>query len=240
MRRTTGSRRFVRLLGVATIAVAALALNACDPPLTPTADYQFNGTKAACGGDAPALTALGTGSFATESVDGKSWKVQRFNDDSGVKLSPTTNEVGSNGVYTVVVLFRTTGTSGYNRIADFKNGTADTGLYVYNGTLKFYNQAAGTSTPIGTTFVQVAMTRASNGAVNGYVDGAKQFTFTDSANDGVITNNTLRFFQDNTSGSATTEASPGAVARIRVYNKALTASEVSGLDQLPANPCSTT
>jgi hypothetical protein len=238
MRRSTGSRRSLRLLSVAAIALAALALNGCDPPLTPTADYQFNGTRKACGNDAPALTSLGTTSFATEPVDGKNWKVQRFNDNSGVKLSPTTNEV-SDSVYTVVVLFRISEPAGFNRLIDFKNGISDTGLYDQGGILRFYTAAAGTSVKIGTTFVQVALTRASNKTVAGYVDGAKQFSFTDSSNDAVIFSSTLRFFQDNTGGGATNEASPGAVARIRLYNKALTASEVSGLDQLPASPCST-
>ena len=55
----------------------------------------------------------------------------------------------------------------------------------------------------------------------------------------MLLNETLRFFQDNTSGGAGNEASPGAVARIRLYNKALTADEVAALNQLPANPCST-
>lgn len=215
-----------------------MALNGCGSAPVPTADYQFNGTTRACRNAAPALTGLGTTSFAIESVDGKNWKVQRFDDDSGLQLSPTTNEVASD-VYTIVVLFRISAPDGFVRLIDFRNGTADSGLYSQNGHLSFYNIAAGTTPTIGTTFVQVALTRASNGTVVGYVDGTQQLSFPDSASQGVLLDETLRFFQDNTSGGGGNEASPGAVARIRLYDKALTASEVAALNQLPAGPCST-
>jgi concanavalin A-like lectin/glucanase superfamily protein len=239
MRRTTVSRRFLRVVGAAAVALTALALNGCTPAPTPTADYQFNGTTKACKNAAPALTGLGTTGFATESVDGKTWKVQTFDDNSGVQLSPTAAEMAP-GVYTIVVLFRVSAPEGFVRLIDFKNGTNDTGLYGQAGLLSFYNYAGGTSPTIGTTYVQVALTRASDGTVSGYVDGAQQFTFTDTANAGVISDDTLRFFQDNTSGGSGNEASPGAVARIRLYDKALTATEVGNLNQLPASPCSTT
>ena len=68
------------------------------------------------------------------------------------------------------------------------------------------------------------------------MDDAQQFSFTDSASQGVLLDETLRFFQDNTSGGSSNEASPGAVARIRLYNKALTAEEVAALNQLPRQP----
>jgi concanavalin A-like lectin/glucanase superfamily protein len=239
MRRTTGSRRFLRVVGAVAIALTAMALNGCTPGPTPTADYQFNGTTKACRNLAPALTGLGTTGFATESVDGKTWKVQTFDDNSGLQLSPTANEMAP-GAYTIVVLFRISAPEGFVRLIDFKNGTADTGLYSQEGYLSFYNLAAGPAATIGSTFVQVVLTRGADGTVSGYVDGAQQFTFTDTTSQAVISNDTLRFFQDNTSGGAGFEASPGAVARIRLYDKALTATEVGNLNQLPASPCSTT
>ena len=163
--------------------------------------------------------------------------MQTFDDNSGVQLSPTANEMAPSA-YTIVVLFESRH-EGFVRLIDFKNGTADTGLYSQEGYLSFYNLAAGAAT-IGSTFVQVVLTRGADGTVSGYVDGAQQFTFTDTTSQAVISNDTLRFFQDNTSGGAGFEASPGAVARIRLYDKALTASEVGSLNQLPANPCPTT
>jgi hypothetical protein len=234
-------RRSAVFATIPLLLVLGLSLTGCTPAPQPTADYQFNGTLAACGADAPALTALGGGSFASESVDGKTWKVRRFTDNSGVKLSPTTNEVGSAGVWTIVVLFKHTDPNGWNRIIEFKNGTGDPGLYSLSGSLRFYPVTNGATADTGNFYAQVVLTRAANGTVTGYVDGNQRLTFNDSSSKyGVILNNTLRFFQDNTSGGVTNEASAGAVARIRIFDKALTAAEVDGLDQLPNSPCSTT
>ena len=183
---------------------------------------------------APALTGLGTTGFATESVDGKTWKVQTFDDNSGVQLSPTANEMAP-GAYTIVVLFE----SRHRRIRAPHRLQERHGRHRSvqpGGYLSFYNLAAGAAATIGSTFVQVVLTRGADGTVSGYVDGAQQFTFTDTASQAVISNDTLRFFQDNTSGGAGFEASPGAVARIRLYDKALTASEVGSLNQPPRTP----
>jgi Concanavalin A-like lectin/glucanases superfamily len=234
-------RRSTKLFAVAAaLALGMVSLASCQPPNTPTADYQFNGNRKACGNDAPELTTLGTTSFGTQSVDGKSWKVQQFGDNSGLRLAPTTGEVGS-GVYTVALLVKFTENQGYDRILEFKNGTGDPGLYQYYGSLYFWPRDLGTGTEIGTNFAQVVLTRASNGQVRGYVDGNLKIEFTDTAQEGVISSaNVLRFFQDNTSNGSVNEDGPGAVARIRLWNKVLTPSEVNGLDQLPNSPCSTT
>ena len=120
---------------------------------------------------------------------------------------------------------------GYRRILDFKNGTADTGLYVLGGKLSFYSVAEAPSSSVAVnTFVQVVLTRDAAKKVIGYVNGVKQLEFTDSSDLGLIdNNNTLRFFKDNNF-----EASAGSVARIRLYNGPLSASEVAALDRLPS------
>jgi CSLREA domain-containing protein len=65
--------------------------------------------------------------------------------------------------------------------------------------------------------------------VVGYVDGIQQFSFSDTSGDAVIdANNALRFFRDNQSGS---EHSAGSVARIRLYDTALTAVEIGEQDR---------
>jgi hypothetical protein len=128
------------------------------------------------------------------------------------------------------VLFSLAQTSGYRRIADFKNGTSDYGLYVLGGHLYFYPSGYGSAVSISdNTYVQVVVTREANGVVTGYVNGTQQFQFTDTGGIAIIgTNNTLRFFRDDGS-----EASAGSVTRIRIYNGALTATQVAGLDRLP-------
>jgi hypothetical protein len=74
--------------------------------------------------------------------------------------------------------------------------------------------------------------------VRGYVDGVQQWQFTDTAGDSVISpNNNLFFFVDNNAGGATGEDSAGAVARIRVFDRPLTATQVANLGQTPNSSC---
>jgi len=198
------------------------------------ADYQFQNTLASSVGTAPALVDLGSNTFGTATVDSITRTVLNFTQDNGLSLSPTTDII-SNSTYSVVVLFSFANSTGYCRILDFKNRTSDNGLYNYIGNLKFYNIAIGTGTPItANSFVQVVLTRDSSKNVVGYVNGTQQFSFVDSSDDALIdTNNILRFFQDDLVVSG--EASAGSVARIRLYNVALSTAEVSALDRLPSS-----
>ena len=203
----------------------------------PKADYRFQNTPNSSVGTAPALTDIplpNTNTFPTAMVDGASRTVLGFPKSNGVQLSDTTGVV-SNGTYTIVALFEFDDLVGFKRIVDFKNGTSDRGLYFFNGKLTFYqNLGAGSTTIAANNYVQVVLTRdASSKEVVGYVDGVQQFSFTDTNNDAVISaKNTLRFFRDNeSSGGATGEDSPGSVARIRLYNTALNDDEVGALDR---------
>jgi hypothetical protein len=128
------------------------------------------------------------------------------------------------------MLVRLDSVDGYRRLIDFKNATADQGLYVYGGELVFYNvaEARGGRVPAN-SYVQIALTREPGGAVSGYIDGVRQFLFTDSDGLAIISPaNVLRFFRDDGS-----EHSSGAVARIRVYDHALSPQEIAGLGRLP-------
>ena len=68
----------------------------------------------------------------------------------------------------------------------------------------------------------------------GYVDGVQQISFTDTTSDAVFNaaNNIIHFFQDDgvTGGR---ESNSGSVTEIRIYDGALTASEVAGLASVP-------
>jgi uncharacterized protein (TIGR03437 family) len=198
------------------------------------ADYQFQNTLSSSTGAPPALTNLGVNTFGTTMVEGVSRTVLQFPKDNGVALQPTTGVI-SNSVYSVVALFSFTDVSGWRRVFDFKHGTDDTGLYLYDGRLNFYSGLGEGMTQIAAnSYVQVVLTRDASKLVTVYANGVQQFSFTDSSELAVIdANNSLRFFQDNTTSGRTGEASAGAVARIRVYDCALTPSEVAGLERLP-------
>ena len=233
-------RRYVEAFTLALVLMTLASLLHLASPrgafaqMLPKADYRFQNNLKTSVGTAPALTKIGpnTNTFATTNVDGSSRKVLRFPKGNGVKLSPTTGVVSS-GTYTIVALFEFDSVSGFRRIVDFKNGTSDNGLYVQNGNLRFFPSASGTGAPIAAnTYVQVALTRDSSGTVVGYVDGVQQFSFSDASGDAVIdANNALRFFRDNQSGGTTGEHSAGSVARIRLYDTALTAVELGELDR---------
>lgn len=219
--------------GTATIDIGAYEAVAVAQPML-KADYQFQNTLTSSVSEAPALINLGNNTFATATVDGTQRTVLNFAQNNGLALSPTAGLI-PNDAYTVVILFAFRDVNGYRRILDFKNGTSDNGLYVFSGQLTFFPVVFGPGAPIAANaYVQVVLTRNAGGNVAGYVNGVQQFSFADSGGLAVIdANNTLRFFQDNTSGGAGNEASAGSVARIRLYDGALSASAVAALDRLP-------
>lgn len=231
---------------LATLVCALVLLPARSVSAVPpsAADYRLQGKLSTSVGTAPALQKIGPGtnSFTTASVDGSSRKVLAFPQGNGLKLSPTTGVI-SNGTYTIVVLFELNDVgddvSRFRRILDFKNGASDSGLYVEkNGgtsTLSFFRQGGlgsihGSASIRANRYVQVVVSRDAGGMVRGYVDGTEQFSFVD---DGVSPDamiggeNTLRFFKDDGS-----ENSAGSVARIRLFDSALSGTDVGALDRL--------
>jgi hypothetical protein len=237
-----------RRAGVVVAAVGGLLAAGCGPvPATPNADYQFKDYDssfrhlACANADGPPLSPLGQQLIgATEGVDGVREDVALFARGSGYRLYPTTGEAG-NTTYSVAVLFRFSDIGVFRRILDFKHGTSDSGLYLAAGRLRLYPYTpSGTKVVAADEFVQVVLTRTADGTVTGYVDGVQQWQLADTNGVAVIDNeNTLRFFQDNTSGGTTTEHSSGSVARVRVFDRALSATEVRDLGQTPATPCAT-
>ncbi|MBI1842029.1 MAG: DUF2012 domain-containing protein [Verrucomicrobia bacterium] len=203
------------------------------------ADYQFQNTLTSSLGSAPPLGNLGPNSFGVSSVDGVSRTVLNFNRNDGLSLSPASSVLHS-GAYSVVILFEFQEIPGWRRILDFKNATSDTGLYSLNGALNFYNVALGPSSPIGAGgFVQVVLTRDFAQNVVGYVNGEQQFSFVDSSQFATLDgSDLLRLFRDEDPVYAN-EASAGSIARLRVYDGALTASQVAALDRLPGISFST-
>ena len=121
------------------------------------------------------------------------------------------------------------GSGTYRRLLAFDGldpPVSDLGLYVLDGSLDFYDGSDTTeATPtVGANqYVDVAFTRDSGGLLNVYNNGALRLSYDDNAsNIGFLIGNAIVFFRDN----ATDEESDGAVARIRVYDDALSPAEV--------------
>ncbi|MBI4456920.1 MAG: hypothetical protein HY644_13625 [Acidobacteria bacterium] len=195
------------------------------------ADYQFQNVLSSSVAGAPDLSNLGNNTFGNVTVDGNPRTVLRFAANDGLALAPTTGVI-SPDTYTIVVLFSFTDISGYRKILDFNNGTADRGLFIRDGELVLYPVGSGTGAPVAAgTFVQVVLTRGSDKRVVGYVNGVKQFTASDAEEDARISDQvTLIFFRNKPDSSG---ASAGSVARIRLYDGPISEEEVARLDRAP-------
>ena len=194
------------------------------------ADYQFQESLASSSGTSPALAVIGTGtSFQVEPILGLGQRtVFTFPMGSGLRLNPAAALDGA--AYTIVLLARVATPTSYRKLLDFKNGTADQGLYDHAGHLQFYNYAEGVATPIDTDYHDLALTRDALGAIIVYVDGAPQHADDDSVNQyaRLDASDTLRLFVDDGTSNFT-EASGGAVARVRIWDTALGAAAVQAL-----------
>jgi hypothetical protein len=156
---------------------------------------------------------------------------------NGLQLAPTTR-ILSGSAYSIVMLVRLELNSNYNRLLDFANNTTDNGLYEHGGTLVLWPDASGSANASisPNQYVQLALTRDAAGTVVGYINRTLVLgPYDDSTTaDGLVTPaGVLRFFIDDTVATPN-ENSAGAVARIRIYDGALSAAEVTAL--APAAP----
>jgi hypothetical protein len=208
---------------------------------TLTADYTFQNTYASSAGSAPAArdfdptgTDAPDNGFASEVVMGVDRTVLGFPEGNGVELS--TQGVIPNDSYTIAVLFRSEMDQTWSRLLEFKNMTQENGVYVTSsGSVQLYPVASGPPEAISTNdYAMVVLTRDANDNVVAYVNGVEHFTYSDTGDLTVIdpAANLLQFFVDAPVG-VQGEHSAGAVARIRLWDGPLTASEVANLDDTP-------
>ncbi|MGI8601675.1 MAG: hypothetical protein ACR2OZ_01615 [Verrucomicrobiales bacterium] len=215
-------------------AIAALCLFTGSVRATLISVYEFNGNfndslgngDAARGNDGPlvvnnpGVTSFSSGqwSWTSPGVGG-----------TGLILDAAPALAGN---YSIGIRFKFQTIDGYRKLVDFQDAGSDFGLYVLNGTLNFYPVASDQATTIAAdSFVDVLLTRAgSTGGVTGYINGSPtaQWRFTDSdsyAVAGLVGDAArFRFFEDDKQTLG--EWSNGAVSEIRLWDTALSASEV--------------
>jgi len=209
---------------------------------TVTADFRFLNSRATSAGTAPALTDVKSANcgttnpankFTTATVGGRKVPVLSFPKDNGLKLN--SGVVGSS--YTIVILFEFTTDLTWRRLIDFTNSTSDTGLYANpQDGIAFYPVTSEVNDKFAAgKWAQVVLTRAAGSKkLIGYLNGTQEWTYVDSSGFGVPGANPTIFFHDNSTSGTPCESSAGGVARIQIYNSALSASAVKALSLLPA------
>jgi hypothetical protein len=200
----------------------------------PEADYRFQNTLTSSVAGAPRLRNIfgspGANVFAQEVVDGRNRTVLQFPEGNGLGLPNVLSVIGR-GRYTMAIRMRFDEVTDYRRVVNFKPPAADndTGLYVYNERILFYDIAdSDPPDPVisADQWVLVVLTRATNGVLRGYVDGQQWFAVNDATGLAKVgADDRIRFFRDNDNR----EESSGAVARIRLWDEPFTADQVARL-----------
>lgn len=209
-----------------------LALFASAATARLVADYRFDGNlQSSVGGASEAFASGANLAFRTEDVAGCNRQVATFPVDQGVAIH--TKDVIGSGSYTMIMQarFESVPPDGYVRAINwFPSFAVDNGLYLYQGKLDFYDNNVspadhqGTATVQPNRYVELAVSRdAGSKLITGYVNGAPQFTYTDTFDQAVSPHpaGNVYFFVDNGN-----EESAGAIARIRVYDHVLPAGEI--------------
>lgn len=214
---------------------AALLLASPASGATLTGDYKLEGNHSSSCGTAPNLVDVGPGSnaFATEFFNGGVNGVLTFPEGNGLALN--TQGILPQERYTVIMQFRLAqvggGATGYRSLLVFDSDPPDrdSGLYVHGGKLNFYDADASvtgqeepTPSVAADQYIEVALTRDGADQVMVYANGAPRISYDDSAHGiGALLENAIEFFRE-----FGDEESAGAVARIRVYDDALSAAEI--------------
>ena len=209
---------------LAGLAAAAALVAAPLGAQTPTHAYTLNGTLADVFGG-PSLTPIGAPTSTLEAgVNG-----YRF-DPAGEGFS-LSNALGATpDDYSIELRFLFDGVAGYKKLIDFKARSSDQGLYNLNSALTFYNVGGASSAPGAITagqLVHVIVTRDGSNLFNAYVNGGLAFSFADAGGLATFTGggNIINLFVDDNSVGG--EQSSGFADYIRIYDDALTASEVA-------------
>lgn len=217
-------RLFVVALAFLATLICALAATTASAALV--ADYRFEDNLESSVGTAPPLTEVGAGapSFQTETVNGVAERVRVF--PAGAGLSLATAGLIPSDTYTIEITFRFTEVTAWERIFDATDAAQDNGLYVKTSKLDYYaNHHAGSADHFGIdpfvadTYTTVTIARSASGQILVHQNGSPQISYADTAGTGVLASlpdRPARFFiDDNVIGN---ENSPGAVARIRVFD----------------------
>ena len=217
------------------VTAVSLLTAAAASAATLVGTYEFNNSFAASQPGVAATTPvnpLGLNQFQNTVVFGQAETVYRFQgnpafaDNAGLLLNTTGMISASN--YSVEMIFSLDETSGYRRLVGVENRTSDNGFYVLDDHLVVYPTAgSGPNLLAAGAFHHIILTVASDNTVSGYIDGLTDFTTSTNVMDITSPGQVLDFFLDDSVVGG--EYSSGSIARLRIYQGALTAPEALSL-----------
>jgi hypothetical protein len=217
-----------------TIIIVALAMGAFAAPAAAklTADYHFDGDLKNSHGPANDLSKVGPGGkFTHAQVFGHRDKVWEWPKGTGLRLGKAGKALGNDGeTYTFVLLVRLNVCGSYRKLVDFDDRQSDEGWYEYSRSLYPYNLPGFDHSKKKIQpgeWRQIALTRGGGGNVHGYVGKTEIGHDADPDPDVALgPDKILHFLVDNVSGS---EDSGGQIARLRIYDSALSAKAIKHL-----------
>lgn len=153
-----------------------------------------------------------------------------FGLNQGLKL-----DAALGGEYTIDMSFQFDDFNRYGRIIEFGNLGRENGLYAEYNKFRLYGYSdAAAGALVKDVNSRVSITRDAAKMFRVYQDGVLVLSVLDSNGIADFGSNPAHFFKDNTSGSYTNEANTGAVDYIRVFDKALTRTELLALPTPPS------
>ena len=194
--------KFRHLLAVLTLCAAV------DSQAALIHQYELNGSlKDQLGG--PDLVANGGSLGAT---------AYAFKTNQGLQLN---EKIGA--TYTIDMVFHFDALGSWRKIVDFGDLKSDAGFYAWGNELDFYGVNTTTGKVAALADTRVTLSRGADAMLSIYQDGKLVMATRDAHPYADLSAAYLNFFRDDRGGS---EAGPGAVDFIHIYDTALSAAEV--------------
>jgi len=193
------------------------------------ADFRFQGSLKSSVGSARLVREGSAGQFLIKRVKGSKEGVWKWPEGTGLRLDGAHAAVGpGKGTYTFVMLVRLDAVDGYRKLIHFKDLSDDDGIYVDDGTLYAYDLDYSDVVVEPLVWYQIVVTRNATDGVRIYVDGTRVLRTADPTGTQVLgPDDFLRFLRDDE--GTMTEESGGMIARLRIYNGPLTATQIRDL-----------
>lgn len=225
-------RRSLLAMLLVSFCSIALDVRAGAPPMS-VADYDLSVGLGDVNGNGAALTKVGA-------VDSTPVTVQVYGVDRealsvpvGAGLRLETDALLPLDAYSIAIWVRQESVTGYAKLVDTRNLTTDLGLYSVSTDLRYFSAGVATTGSFTAgAFHQVVVTRTSQGAYSGYINGAPQFSFIDSADDqatAISADRVLHFLRDDNQ-TANSEEGDFVLLRVQLFDSALSPADVRAID----------